>query len=99
MHFLLCWLRSGHRIGARQAGNILTKGVSGDEGMKIIFFVKVIGVVVPASKVGAGCRHALALPKWLEQTVFVQMKKQLVILVELGAKGAIEELYVRVRED
>src|SRR5580704_19046405 len=49
LNFFLRGLRSGHGISASQAGKVLAEGMSGDEGVKIILLVKVVGIVVPAS--------------------------------------------------
>jgi hypothetical protein len=38
------------------------------------------------------------LPEGLEQCVFIEVEEQIVILVELPAKGAIEQLHLWVSE-
>jgi hypothetical protein len=70
--------------------------VAGDEGMEIVSGVKVSPIVIPSAHVRSGSRHALALPEWLQQGIFIEIEKQIVIVIELRAKGAIEELHLRI---
>src|SRR5881296_3624950 len=82
----LRFFRSGHGVSASQAGNVLTKRMPGDECVKIVFFVEVVSIVIPAAHVGAWSRHSLALAEGLEQAIFVEIKEQFVILIELRAE-------------
>ena len=99
VNFFLRWLRSCHSIGARQPGKVLTKRMSGNEAVKVILLVKVIRIVIPAAEVGAGSRHPLTLAKRFEQPIFIEMKEQFMVLVELQAEWPIQELHVRVSKD
>src|SRR5437667_6481277 len=91
-------LRSCHSIGARQPGKVLTKRMSGNEAVKVILLVKVIRIVIPAAEVGAGSRHPLTLAKRFEQPIFIEMKEQFMVLLELLTEGPVQELYIRVSE-
>src|SRR5580704_6704752 len=66
MNFFLRGLGTGDRIRASQAGKVLAEGVSGNERMKIILFVKVVAIIIPATHIGAGSRNSLTFPKRLE---------------------------------
>jgi hypothetical protein len=39
------------------------------------------------------------LTKWLQQSVFVEVEKQIVIVIELRAKRPIKKLYLRILEE
>src|SRR5580700_4121042 len=99
LNFFLRGLRSGHGIGASQAGKVLAERMSGNEGMKIILLVKIVGIVVPASEIGAGSRHSLTLAERLEQPIFIEIEEHLVVLIKLSAEGTIEQLDFRVAEN
>src|SRR6266849_443476 len=99
VNFLLRRLRSRHRIGSRQPGNVLTKRMTGNKPVKIILLVKVIRIVIPTSEVRAGSRHPLTLAKRLEQSIFAEVQEQLMVLVELDTEGSVQELHIRVSED
>src|SRR5438874_10897519 len=79
MHLLLSGLVSCHRISAREPRKILSKTVSGNEGMKMLRRAEVIRVVIPAAHVRSWRSHALALPKGLEQRVFIEVQKKIVV--------------------
>jgi hypothetical protein len=72
---------------------------AGDERVKIILFVEVVGIVIPAAHVRAWSGHSLALSEGFEEAVFVKIEEQLMILVELGAEGPVEELHIGIAED
>src|SRR5580700_635428 len=99
VNFFLRGLRTGDGAGASETGEILAEGMAGNEGMKIILFVEVVGIVIPAAHVGAWSGHSLALSEGLEEAVFVKIEEQLMILVELGAEGPVEELHIGIAED
>src|SRR5215471_6272810 len=99
VNFLLSRFRTSDRVRARQPGQVLAEAVSGNEAVKIVFVVEVVGVVVPAAKVRPRSRHSLALAKRLEQPVLVQMEKNLVIVVKLDPERAFEQLYAGIRKD
>src|SRR5262249_22057682 len=90
VHLLLRRLVSGYGIRTRQSGKILSKTVTGNEGMEILRRIEVVRVIVPAAHVRPRRRHPLALAEWLEQSIFVQMQKQIVIVDELLAQWSIE---------
>src|SRR5467141_884686 len=96
VNFFLRRLRSRHSIGSRQPRKVLTKRMSGNEPVKVILLVKVVRIVIPAAQVGAGSRHPLTLAKRFEQPIFIEMKEQFMVLVELQTEGPIQELHVRV---
>src|SRR6516165_3371368 len=73
--------------------------MSGDEGVEIGLFVEVVSIIIPAAHVGARSGHALAFAKRLEQGIFVEADKQLVILIKLSTKGALEQLNARIAEN
>jgi len=60
--------------------------------------IKLIGVVIPTSEVRARRRHPFTLPERLEQTIFVEIKVALVILIKLHAQRAVKKLDARVAE-
>ena len=99
VNFFLRWLRSCHSIGARQPGKVLTKRMSSNEAVKVILLVKVVPIVIPAAEVGAGSRHPLTLAKRFEQPIFIEMKEQFMVLLELLTEGPVQELHIRVSED
>src|SRR5438094_1180654 len=96
VNFFLRWLRSCHSIGARQPGKVLTKRMSSNEAVKVILLVKVVPIVIPAAEVGAGSRHPLTLAKRFEQPIFIEMKEQFMVLLELLTEGPVQELLIRV---
>src|ERR1700721_74768 len=75
VYFCLGFFRARHGIRASQSGNVLTEGMSGNERVKIVLFIEVVAIVVPAAHVGAGSRHSLALAERLQKTIFVEMKE------------------------
>src|SRR5437899_7569363 len=83
VNFFLRRLRSGHRIGSRQPGKVLTERMSGNEPVKVILLVKVVRIVIPATQVGAGSRHPLTLAKRFEQPILGWMKERFRGLVQL----------------
>src|SRR5438093_4142045 len=99
VNFFLRWLRSCHSIGACQPGKVLTKRMSSNEAVKVILLVKVVRIVIPAAEVGAGSRHPLTLAKRFEQPIFIEMKEQFMVLLELLTEGPVQELHIRVSED
>src|SRR5437764_1383031 len=99
VNFFLRRLRSCRSIGARQPGKVLTKRMSGNEAVKVILLVKVIRIVIPAAEVGAGSRHPLTLAKRFEQPIFVEMKEQFMVLLELLTEGPVHALHIRVSEE
>ena len=70
--------------------------MSGNEGVEIFRRRKVVGIVVPSTHVGAGSGHPLALAKRLQQRVFIQMQKEVVIMVKLLAQQSIKQLHLGV---
>ena len=54
-----------------------------DESMEIVFFIKVVPIVVPAAHVRARSWHSLALAERLEQAIFVEIEKQFVIATKV----------------
>ena len=99
MDFFLGRFVAGYRIGARKARKILSKAVAGNESVEIIWRAEVVGIVIPSAHVRAGSRHTHAMAKRFQQSVFVQVQVQVVIVVELLTKQTIEQLYLRVVED
>jgi hypothetical protein len=67
--------------------------------VKIVLLVEIVAVVVPAAHIGAGSGHTLANAEGFEEAVFVEIEEELVILFELGAERAVEELDLGIAED
>ena len=61
-----------------------------NEAVEIFHRSEIAGIVVPAAHVGTGGRHSGALPEWLQQSVLIEMKEQIVVLVELLPKPPVE---------
>ena len=72
--------------------------MAGDESVEIIFFVEVVGIVVPAAHIRTGSGEAFTLAKRLEHGVFVEFQKCFVIVDELFSEGAVQELHLRIAE-
>src|SRR4051794_22250687 len=90
VNLLLSGLGSCNRIGASKPGKILPKAVPGNEGMKMLRRAKVVCIVIPAAHVRPRRRHSLALPKRLEERVFVEVQKQIMVMIELFAQQSFE---------
>src|SRR6266851_187544 len=99
MNLLLRGLRSGHCVSASQSGKVLAERMSSNERMKIGFLVEVIGIVIPATQIGAWRRQPFTFPKRLQQTVFIEIAEQFMVLVELETEGAVKQFHFRVAEN
>ena len=66
--------------------------------MEIVHRAEIIGIVIPAAHVRADRGEAFALAEWFQQRVFIEMQVEIVILVELAAERAVEQLDLGVAE-
>src|SRR5580658_7342994 len=88
--------RSGDCVSPGQSGNVLPKGMAGDEAVKVVALQAETGEVVPASHVLSGSGQSGNLPKDLEQSIVVEVEKASVVLFELAVHGAVEQLHLRI---
>src|SRR5580698_6414572 len=67
--------------------------------MEVVRRVKVGSIVIPSAHVWTRSGHAFTLTEGFEQCIIVEVKKQVVVVIELSAKRAIQELHLGILEE
>ncbi len=73
VYFLPGSLGACHRVCPGQSGEVLPEAVAGNESMKVLFGIEVVGIVVPSAHVRTGSRQSRTLAEGFQQGVLVQI--------------------------
>src|SRR6185312_594526 len=97
MNFLLSRCIAGRGVVARESRQILAEAVAGRKAVRSrLVDVLDRSPAIPPSHFFSGSRQAGALPKRLEQRVFVQSAIERVIAIELFTCQPLQQLHIRV---